>query len=105
MDGNRGFGDIAQHTARLCRAFGMRVMAWRNRKNLPGNDLADIVTYASDGPSAKEDVGQGGLKWKDVVPVQLEWLKWVRKMSMCIKIRRCLRYGNDMKYHELSKMQ
>jgi len=51
-----GFGDIAQHTARLCRAFGMRVMAWRNRKNLPGNDLADIVTYASDGPSAKEEV-------------------------------------------------
>lgn len=80
---HRGFGDIAQHTARLCRAFGMRVMAWRNRKNLPGNDLADIVTYASDGPSAKEDVGQGGLKWKDVLPVQLERLKWVRKISMC----------------------
>lgn len=58
---HRGFGDIAQHTARLCRAFGMRVMAWRNRKNLPGNELADIVTYASDGPSAKEDVGQGGV--------------------------------------------
>lgn len=64
-----GFGDIAQCTAQLCRpvfrpflscesrgkAFGMRVIAWRNRKNLKGEELCDLVTYASDGPQAKED--------------------------------------------------
>lgn len=51
-----GFGDIAQHTARLCRALGLQVLAWRNRQGLPGNDLADRVTYASDGPQAKQEV-------------------------------------------------
>eukprot|EP00438_Fugacium_kawagutii_P016640 Skav205660 [mRNA] locus=scaffold458:258565:260756:+ [translate_table: standard] len=53
-----GFGDIAQHTAVLCRALGMRVVAWRNRKGLPGNNLAELVTYASDGPKAKQDGGR-----------------------------------------------
>jgi len=43
-----GFGDIAQATARLCRAFGMRVLALRNTRGLAGNDLADVVYYASD---------------------------------------------------------
>ena len=54
-----GFGDIAQHTAQLCRALGLRVVAWRNRRNLPGNDLADLVTYASDGPNAKKEMEMG----------------------------------------------
>jgi hypothetical protein len=60
-----GFGDIAQHTARLCRALGLQVLAWRNCQGLPGNDLADRVTYASDGPQAKQEMGmglEGGLK-------------------------------------------
>ena len=35
----------------------MRVIAWRNRKNLKGEELCDLVTYASDGPQAKEDSG------------------------------------------------
>ncbi|CAJ1444295.1 unnamed protein product [Effrenium voratum] len=48
-----GFGDIAQQTARLCRAFGMRVVAYRNSKGLEGE--ADEVFYASD-PKAKEEV-------------------------------------------------
>lgn len=53
-----GFGDIAQTTARLCKAFGMRVMALRNTRGLPGNDLADVVCYASDAKdgTAKEEV-------------------------------------------------
>ena len=55
----RGFGDIAQHTAQLCRALGLRVVAWRNRQGLPGNDLADRVTYASDGPKAKQAMVTG----------------------------------------------
>jgi len=49
-----GFSDIGQHTARLCRALGMRVLAWRNRKG-PGNELADLVSYASD-PRAKVEI-------------------------------------------------
>ena len=51
-----GFGDIGQHTARVCRTLGMRVMAWRKRKGLPGNELADVVLYASDGPRAKVEI-------------------------------------------------
>lgn len=43
-----GFGDIAQATAQLCKAFGMRVMALRNTRNASGSELADIVCYASD---------------------------------------------------------
>mmetsp|Transcript_4948 Transcript_4948/g.14431 ORF Transcript_4948/g.14431 Transcript_4948/m.14431 type:complete len:340 (-) Transcript_4948:125-1144(-) len=43
-----GFGDIAQATARLCKAFGMRVMALRNSRNLSGDELADDVCYASE---------------------------------------------------------
>eukprot|EP00438_Fugacium_kawagutii_P023703 Skav227686 [mRNA] locus=scaffold2108:167381:168196:- [translate_table: standard] len=50
-----GFSDIAQHTARLCRALGMRVVAWRKQKG-PSDDLADLMTYASDGPKAKEEI-------------------------------------------------
>lgn len=33
-----GFGDIAQTTAKLCRALGMRVLGWRNRRGLPGEE-------------------------------------------------------------------
>eukprot|EP00931_Biecheleriopsis_adriatica_P094723 TRINITY_DN68352_c0_g1_i1.p1 TRINITY_DN68352_c0_g1~~TRINITY_DN68352_c0_g1_i1.p1 ORF type:complete len:340 (+),score=65.40 TRINITY_DN68352_c0_g1_i1:63-1082(+) len=53
-----GFGDIAQTTARLCKAFGMQVMALRNSRGQPGNELADVVCYASDAPDgkAKEEV-------------------------------------------------
>lgn len=43
-----GFGDIAQATARLCRAFGMKVMALRQTRNLSGNELADVVCYSGD---------------------------------------------------------
>mmetsp|Transcript_79609 Transcript_79609/g.170714 ORF Transcript_79609/g.170714 Transcript_79609/m.170714 type:complete len:340 (-) Transcript_79609:92-1111(-) len=43
-----GFGDIAQATAVVCKAFGMKVAALRNTRNLSGNDLADMVYYASD---------------------------------------------------------
>ncbi|CAK8994662.1 D-3-phosphoglycerate dehydrogenase (PGDH) [Durusdinium trenchii] len=50
-----GFGDIAQTTAKLCRALGMRVLGWRNRRGLPG-ELADAMFYAGDGPQAKEEV-------------------------------------------------
>ncbi|CAK8994707.1 D-3-phosphoglycerate dehydrogenase (PGDH) [Durusdinium trenchii] len=51
-----GFGDIAQTTAKLCRALGMRVLGWRNRRGLPGEELADAMFYAGDGPQAKEEV-------------------------------------------------
>ena len=43
-----GFGDIAQCTARLCKAFGMRILAWRNTRGASGEELADEVFYASD---------------------------------------------------------
>ncbi|CAE7188315.1 gyaR [Symbiodinium pilosum] len=51
-----GFGDIAQCTARLCKAFGMQILAWRNTRGAPGEELADKVFYSSDGASAKQDV-------------------------------------------------
>ena len=38
-----GFGSIAQATARLCRAFGMRILALRRSKEGPGSELADEV--------------------------------------------------------------
>mmetsp|Transcript_24385 Transcript_24385/g.66534 ORF Transcript_24385/g.66534 Transcript_24385/m.66534 type:complete len:340 (-) Transcript_24385:74-1093(-) len=47
-----GFGDIAQATARLCKAFGMRVMALRNARGPSGDELADAVRYASDADGA-----------------------------------------------------
>ena len=49
-----GFGDIAQCTAPLCKAFGMRILAWRNSRGAPGEELADEVFYSSDGLSAKQ---------------------------------------------------
>lgn len=45
-----GFGNIAQTTAQLCKAFGMRIMALRNTRGGPGSDLADVVCYSSDQP-------------------------------------------------------
>ena len=38
-----GFGSIAQATARLCQAFGMRILALRRSKEGPGSELADEV--------------------------------------------------------------
>ena len=49
-----GFGDIAQCTARLCKAFGMRILAWRNMRGASGEELADEVFYSSDGVCAKQ---------------------------------------------------
>lgn len=43
-----GFGDIAQTTARLCRAFGMRVLALRQTRGADSGGLADQVFYADD---------------------------------------------------------
>ncbi|CAE6936221.1 serA [Symbiodinium sp. CCMP2592] len=51
-----GFGDIAQSTARLCKAFGMRILAWRNTRGASGEELADEVFYSSDGAGAKQEV-------------------------------------------------
>ena len=44
-----GFGDIAQATARLCKALGMRVVALRNSRGLDDAGLADAVYYTCDG--------------------------------------------------------
>eukprot|EP00929_Paragymnodinium_shiwhaense_P064316 TRINITY_DN32209_c0_g1_i1.p1 TRINITY_DN32209_c0_g1~~TRINITY_DN32209_c0_g1_i1.p1 ORF type:complete len:227 (-),score=42.61 TRINITY_DN32209_c0_g1_i1:10-690(-) len=58
-----GFGDIAQSTARLCKAFGMRILALRNRRPGKGeprgdssgaNNLADVVYYSEDDPARLE---------------------------------------------------
>lgn len=38
-----GFGSIAQATAKLCRAFGMNVIALRRRVQGPGSEVADQV--------------------------------------------------------------
>ena len=54
-----GFGDIAQCTARLCKAFGMRILAWRNTRGASGEELADEVFYSSDGPGAKQEHARG----------------------------------------------
>ena len=43
-----GFGSIAQTTARLCRAFGMKVLALRRRLDSPGSELADKVYSMKD---------------------------------------------------------
>ncbi|CAE7591423.1 serA [Symbiodinium necroappetens] len=51
-----GFGDIAQCSARLCKAFGMRILAWRNSRQASGEELADEVFYAGDGVGAKQEV-------------------------------------------------
>mmetsp|Transcript_50516 Transcript_50516/g.156327 ORF Transcript_50516/g.156327 Transcript_50516/m.156327 type:complete len:277 (-) Transcript_50516:45-875(-) len=54
-----GFGDIAQATARLCKAFGMKVVALRNQRGPnadAGNALADAVFYASEMEDAKLEV-------------------------------------------------
>lgn len=53
-----GFGDIAQTTARLCKALGMRVVAFRQSRGASGSELADVVRYADEGPegSAKQSV-------------------------------------------------
>jgi len=51
-----GFGDIAQNTAKLCKAFGMRVVAFRNTRGRSGDDLADEVYYASENADAKKEV-------------------------------------------------
>jgi len=47
-----GFGDIGQTTARLCKAFGMRIVAFRNTRGSSGDELADQMFYASDGVDA-----------------------------------------------------
>ena len=62
-----GFGDIAQCTARLCKAFGMRILAWRNTRGASGEELADEVFYSSDGVGAKQ-VGPVTV-WDDVFTV------------------------------------
>ena len=49
-----GFGDIAQCSSRLCKAFGMRILAWRNSRQASGEELADEVFYAGDGVGAKQ---------------------------------------------------
>lgn len=49
-----GFGSIAQTTARLCRGFGMRVLAYRNSGGTEGG-LADEVFLAS-APHGKREV-------------------------------------------------
>merc|ERR1719203_1572656 len=46
-----GFGDIAQATARLCRALGMRVLALRQTRDAPGNELADEVCVTGEDPA------------------------------------------------------
>lgn len=40
-----GFGDIAKATARLCKAFGMRVLALRASRGLTDGGLADETLY------------------------------------------------------------
>lgn len=40
-----GFGDIAQATARACKAFGMRIVALRNSRGAQ-SDLTDAVYYS-----------------------------------------------------------
>jgi len=40
-----GFGSIAQTTAKLCRAFGMQVVALRQRPDGDGAELADKVLH------------------------------------------------------------
>lgn len=52
--GFAGFGSIGQATARLCSAFGMKVLALRNSKDAPGNELADEILYSSDGDGKLE---------------------------------------------------
>ena len=66
-----GFGDIAQCTARLCKAFGMKILAWRNTRGAPGEELADKVFYSSDGASAKQ---AGTLRF-------VQWLAWLEPSS------------------------
>lgn len=43
-----GYGDIAQTTSRLCRALGMRVIAFRNSKGQGGEEDAHEVFYAEE---------------------------------------------------------
>mmetsp|Transcript_10476 Transcript_10476/g.23062 ORF Transcript_10476/g.23062 Transcript_10476/m.23062 type:complete len:338 (-) Transcript_10476:694-1707(-) len=50
-----GFGDIAQTTARMCKVFGMKIVANRNSKG-SGDELADEVYYSSENPSAVTEV-------------------------------------------------
>jgi len=47
-----GFGSIAQATARLCKGFGMRILALRRSKEGPGSELADEVFGYDDGKLA-----------------------------------------------------
>jgi phosphoglycerate dehydrogenase-like enzyme len=47
-----GFGDIAQSTAVLCKAFGMRIIALRNSRGQSGDELADSVFYSSEDTEA-----------------------------------------------------
>jgi len=51
-----GFGDIAQATAKLCRCFGMKILALRQSSNTKGNDLADQVYVGSSDSTAKQEV-------------------------------------------------
>lgn len=50
-----GFGDIAQTTVPLCRAFGMKVLALRQSSNATGNKLADKVYYCGAGAPPEGD--------------------------------------------------
>jgi len=51
-----GFGDIAKATARLCKAFGMRIVALRNSPGLPDDGLTDKVYYSGAQPPQKLEV-------------------------------------------------
>jgi len=43
-----GFGDIAKATARLCKAFDMRILALRNSHDLSEEGLVDVVYYSDE---------------------------------------------------------
>lgn len=45
-----GCGDIAATTARLCKAFGMRVLAYRQTRSTANADVADVIRYADEAP-------------------------------------------------------
>ena len=56
-----GFGSIAQATARLCRAFGMRILALRRSKEGPGSELADeVFSYEEARPPPTKAKGVAG---------------------------------------------
>jgi len=45
-----GYGDIAQTTAALCKAFGMKILALRRRKGLGGDKVESDETFGIDDP-------------------------------------------------------